>query len=56
MHFLKYMLGKAEVLKTLTITSTSSCLEDEMRLCANLLKFPRHSEIHIVGKYFDFTK
>lgn len=48
--FLKYMLGNAEVLKTLTITCENVPLKEEM--CAELLKFPRASrycEIHFIG-------
>ncbi|PWA69440.1 FBD-like protein [Artemisia annua] len=54
--FLEYMLRNAEVLKTLTITYKSERMEEEMRLCAKLLKCPRASrycEIHFVGKSFE---
>ena len=54
--FLEYMLRNAEVLKTLTITYKSERMEEEMRLCAELLKCPRASrycEIHFVGKSID---
>ncbi|KAI3498096.1 hypothetical protein L1887_33842 [Cichorium endivia] len=55
-EFLKYMLGNAEVLKTLTITCESLRMKDEMQLCARLLTFPRASrycQIHIVGKWLN---
>lgn len=44
MEVLKYLLGNAEVLKTVTIAFEQSLnLEEEMRLYAELLKFPRAS-------------
>ena len=52
LQFLEYMLGNAQVLKTLTITFNSGLVEE----CAKLLKCPRASrycEIHLVGKSFD---
>ncbi|PWA49887.1 FBD-like protein [Artemisia annua] len=55
LQFLEYMLGNAQVLKTLTITFQSGRIEEETRLCAKLLKCPRASrycEIHLVGKSF----
>ncbi|PWA50858.1 FBD-like protein [Artemisia annua] len=54
--FIEYMLQNAEVLKTLTITYKSERMEEEMRLCAELLKCPRASrycEIHFVGNSFE---
>ncbi|CAH1416545.1 unnamed protein product [Lactuca virosa] len=53
-QFLKYILGNAEVLKTITIIRGSLRMKDEMEMCARLLKFPRASrfcEIHFVGKW-----
>ncbi|KAJ0430547.1 putative F-box domain, FBD domain, leucine-rich repeat domain superfamily [Helianthus annuus] len=47
--FLEYVLGNAEVLKTVTITGENLCLEEEKRLCAKLLELPRvsrHCKIH----------
>ncbi|KAJ0669148.1 putative FBD domain, leucine-rich repeat domain superfamily [Helianthus annuus] len=42
-QFLEYMLGKAEALKTVTITWENLCTEKEMNLCRHLLKVPRAS-------------
>ncbi|KAI7742256.1 hypothetical protein M8C21_033989, partial [Ambrosia artemisiifolia] len=42
-EFLKYMLGNAKILKTVTITWNIYCVEEEKRLCAELLEFPRAS-------------
>lgn len=53
-QFMEFMLGNAEVLKTVTITCKSLRLEDETRFCAQLLKLPRASrycEIHFVGNW-----
>ncbi|KAJ0448993.1 putative F-box domain, FBD domain, leucine-rich repeat domain superfamily [Helianthus annuus] len=49
--FLKYTLGNAEVLKTVTITWEDSRVEEEGELCVELLKLPRASrncEIHFL--------
>ncbi|KAJ0448990.1 putative F-box domain, FBD domain, leucine-rich repeat domain superfamily [Helianthus annuus] len=49
--FLKYTLGNAEALKTVTITWANSRLEEESELCAELLKLSRASrycEIHFL--------
>ncbi|CAH1416546.1 unnamed protein product [Lactuca virosa] len=55
-HFLEYILGNSEVLKTITIICGSMRMKDEMEMCARLLKFPRASrfcEIHFVGKWLN---
>ncbi|KAJ0633859.1 putative F-box domain, FBD domain, leucine-rich repeat domain superfamily [Helianthus annuus] len=49
--FLKYTLGNAEALKTVTITWADSRVEEESELCAELLKLSRASrycEIHFL--------
>ncbi|XP_076946706.1 putative FBD-associated F-box protein At5g38565 [Bidens hawaiensis] len=49
MDFIKYMLGNAEVLKTVTVTLEVNSREDKKRLCALLLELPRASrccEVH----------
>ncbi|PWA44263.1 FBD-like protein [Artemisia annua] len=54
-QFLEYMLGNAEVLKRITITCKSGLMEEELQLCARLLKCPRASKycgINFVGKSF----
>ncbi|KAI3764238.1 hypothetical protein L2E82_14243 [Cichorium intybus] len=56
LQFLEYLLGNAEVLKTLTIICGSLRMKQEMEMCARLLKFPRASrfcEIHFVGKWLN---
>lgn len=58
LQFLEYLLGNAEVLKTVTISCKNLCIEEETRLCAQLLKFPRASrycEIHFLGKFVSFN-
>ncbi|KAK9074359.1 hypothetical protein SSX86_006957 [Deinandra increscens subsp. villosa] len=50
-QFLEYMLGNAEVLKTVTITWENLNVEEQAQLCAQLLKVPRasrHCEIIFV--------
>ncbi|KAI3818442.1 hypothetical protein L1987_12249 [Smallanthus sonchifolius] len=52
MQFLEYMLGNAEVLKTVTITWENLRMEEEKRLCVELLELPRASrycEIRFIG-------
>ncbi|KAK1412158.1 hypothetical protein QVD17_33171 [Tagetes erecta] len=44
MKFLEYMLGNAEVLKTVTITWVKSWVKEESQLRAKLLKLPRASK------------
>ncbi|KAJ0814883.1 putative F-box domain, FBD domain, leucine-rich repeat domain superfamily [Helianthus annuus] len=43
MEFLEYMLRNAEVLKTVTITLENLCIEEERRLCLELIELPRAS-------------
>nr|XP_043627026.1 putative FBD-associated F-box protein At3g50710 [Erigeron canadensis] len=43
--FMTYMLGNAQVLKTLAIICDSAPLEEEFRLTAELLKLPRASRM-----------
>ncbi|KAJ0430771.1 putative F-box domain, FBD domain, leucine-rich repeat domain superfamily [Helianthus annuus] len=53
-QFLKYMLGNAEVLKTVTIIWRSLRFKQERRLSTQLLNVPRasrHCEINFIGKY-----
>ncbi|GKC49077.1 FBD-like protein [Tanacetum coccineum] len=56
LQFLEYMLGNAQVLKTLTITFNSGLVEEETRLYANFCqKCPRASrycEIRFLGMSF----
>ncbi|PWA65712.1 FBD-like protein [Artemisia annua] len=55
LQFLEYMLGNAQVLKTLAITFNSGLVEEETRLYAKFLKCPRASrycEIRFLGKSF----
>lgn len=54
MQFLEYMLGNAEVLKTLTITCDRWLLDEEMMLRAQILNLPmasRFCEIYFLGRW-----
>lgn len=54
LELVKYLLGKAEVLKTLTIKSPRLTLDKEIKFCTQVMKFPRGSrscQVEFLGDF-----